>query len=292
MPSVAPEVLPVYQPKAGNSNGQDLSQQSMASQSTTNSLRSMAGAAAIGFMALTNSEPANAQSAVAPNPPPGHQAYVQVQGADGKMMLVPVVTSIPQGYQQAPGAPVYTVPAAPVQQGNLPVYIPGQAAGAQASPSQQGQPAVMAPNAPTIPVAAGAQGVPAGDLRTVSYGANGAPVVGHQVTSPQVTYSPSGVPTLGPDTTIPGAYVPAPQAAQRNVNTVDPRVTALRTEAAVLREQANLESIQNRRALNNARTGEALNNIHRNTDRQRYEDGVRLTGSWLGGTGFLLFGKK
>jgi len=199
MPTVAPQVRPT----AENNAQTNIAQQSLG---TTNSLRSMAGAAAIGLMALTNSEPANAQSPATQNAPLGQQRYIQVQGPDGKMILAPVVSAIPQGWTQVPGAPVYTVQVAPTAgaQSNLPVYgVPQNSAAPIANASVATAPA-------QAPMTQGFQGVaPQGGLQLVSPG--GAPQVAQQMGQPMVGNintqpipgAQAAVPTLGASHELP-----------------------------------------------------------------------------------------
>lgn len=299
MPSVAP-ANPQYSP--GRVPQQDLSQAAAPrdSQSLTNLVR-----IGVASMALSNSEPAIAQSTIAPNPPPGHSAYVDVQQPNGTTVRVPVVTSIPKGYvavqggqlpiyqAQQPAAPQVQQPAAP--QGGLPVYTgPAQT---QAPVAQTYSPAPA--NIPTAP-----QGVmPQGNLQVVQYTPGANPAVG-QPTIQTAPAAPGGVSAPGYTTAIPNSYqhTSQPVHGQPMYGQApgapsygrDPRVTDLRTEAEVsrlqrdaelnaLRHRETMENIERRRVLNDARTAEALRNMEQRKHDQDYREGVKRTGSWVGG---------
>lgn len=291
MPSVAP-ANPQYSP--AQAPQQDLSQAAAPrdGQSLTNLVR-----IGVASMALSNSEPAIAQSTIAPNPPPGHSAYVDVQHPNGTTVRVPVVTSIPKGYVAVQGGqlPIYQAqqPAAP--QGGLPVYTgPAQA---QAPVAQTYSPAPA--NHPTAP-----QGVmPQGNLRVVQYTPGANPAVG-QPTIQTVPAAPGGVSAPGYTTAIPNSYqhTSQPVYGQAGYGQApgapsygrDPRITDLRNEAEVsrlqrdaelnaLRHQETKENIERRRVLNSARTAEALRNVEQRRHDQDYREGVKRTGSWVGG---------
>lgn len=256
-------------------------------------------------MALSNSEPAIAQSTIAPNPPPGHSAYVDVQQTNGTTVRVPVVTSIPKGYvvvqggqlptyqAQPPAAPQVQQPAAP--HGNLPVYTgPAQAQAPVAQP--------YSPAPATIPTAP--QGVmPQGNLQVVQYTPGAYPAAG-QPTIQTVPAAPGGVSAPGYTAVIPNSYqhTSQPVYGQAVYGQApgapsygrDPRVTDLRTEAEVsrlqrdaelnaLRHRETIENIERRRVLNDARTAEALRNVEQRRHDQDYREGVKRTGSWVGG---------
>jgi hypothetical protein len=289
MPSVTPENRPATPAQEFR---QDLSQAAAprGGNSLTNLVR-----VGVASMALTNSEPALAQSPIAPNPPPGHPAYYDVQQPNGTIVRYPVVSSIPQGYVpvQPRELPTYPAQQPVAQHGSLPVYNPQ----ATTQPAV-GQAQTPAANITTAPMASGAQGVaPVGNLQVVSYGPGGVPA-GAQPTLQTAPGAPGFAPAPGISSTIPnshGIVQPvygqvhdgAAQATQSQVyqlrNEAELRRLQGQMELNELRHQETIENIQRRRVLNGARTAETLDEIARRRAQKDYNEGVQRTGSWVGG---------
>lgn len=293
MPSVAPENRP-SSPAQEFRN--DLSQAALprGGNPLTNFVR-----VGVVSMALANSEPALAQSPIAPNPPAGHPAYIDVPQPNGTVIRYPVVASIPQGYVPAqPGQlPTHQAQQPVAQQGALPIYNP-QTAGQPVVGQPQAAASAAIPTTSQIPMAQGAQGVaPVGDLRIVSH-APGVVPGGAHTTSHTTAVVQGDMPAPGHSTTVPQSYgITQPVYGQyQNVpgRGVDPQLHQLRNEYEArrlqgqmelneLRQQETIENIQRRRVLNGARATEALDDIARRRAQKDYNEGVNRTGSWVGG---------
>ena len=267
MPTVAPQTRPAAE------TIQPLSKESLSTHSEASSLRKFAGIAALS-MALTNSEQVNAQSQITPTPPPGHQAFINVQTPDGKIMQVPVVVVLPQGYVVAPGAQVATqvVQQAPTPQGNLPLYSAPQNPGAAISTQQPIAPQPQAQPHVTIPSPQGAV-LPQAPLTIVSPAVVGGSTVGQAVVQQGVSAAPQVLTGPGQSSTIPtsGAQAQLDYSAVRiGANSqVNPEIAQARInlEAARLAEQQQIRA--NREAERQAIMYQR-EQMRYNADAQRY----------------------
>lgn len=254
MPTVAPQARPTAE-TSRPSEAQPLTQESFTPRNEPSALRKYAGIAAMS-MALTNSERLNAQSPIAPTPPPGYQAYGDAQLANGQTVKAPVLSAIPQGYVVVSDnrLPTYQTQPAPIAQSTLPVYSApqNQVAGTPTQPSVASQPQGHFQGG--VPVVGGTHGVmPQGELRVVSPGVGHNGGAASQVVGQQVVHSAPQI-TAPPLVTAPGYNPTIPNVAQAQMDYSAARIRAnshgnaeldqarLNLEAARLAEQQQIRA--------------------------------------------------